>query len=116
MTSAHYTNERGDREYIVKQIGYGNVIDRFLVDRKHRDGKEIHELSDTGIVTIYNSTSKKMVTRLIATPRQIRRYYEAIGEVAPKKLLAIAAKHEWLFYNRQNKRKDKGEHYDKHNE
>ena len=32
MISAHYTNERGDREYIIKEIGYGEVIAKFVVD------------------------------------------------------------------------------------
>ena len=102
MTSAHYTNERGDREYIIKnQIGYGEVIGKFVVDKGHRNGPEIHEVSDTGIVTIYNKRTRKMITRLIARPAQIHRYYEAVGETAPKNVLTAAANHARLgLFNR----------------
>ena len=104
MTSAHYTNERGDREYIIKEIGYGEVIAKFEVDKGHRNGPEIHEVSDTGIVTIFNKRTHKLITKLIARPAQIRRYYEAIGQTAPQKVLEIAEKHQRLgYYNRQKK-------------
>lgn len=102
MTSAHYTNERGDREYIVKSIGYGNIIDKFEVDKGHRNGPEIHEISDTGIITIYNKRTHKMITRLIARPGQIFRYYAKEGRKAPKDVMKLAEKHAKLgYFNRQ---------------
>lgn len=88
MTSKHYLTDRAARETIVNQIGMGKVIDKFVVDRHHRNGAEIHEITDTGIIIIYNQRTKKMITKLIARPGQIKRYYT--NGNAPKKLLEIA--------------------------
>ena len=92
MTSAHYTNERGDREYIIKEIGYGEVIAKFVVDKGHRNGPEIHEVSDTGIVTIFNKRTHKLITKLIARPAQILRYYKE-DEPKPTKVVELARVH-----------------------
>lgn len=111
MTSYHYTNERGDREYIVKSIGYGNIIDKFEVDKGHRNGPEIHEISDTGIITIYNKRTRKMITRLIARPGQIYRYYAQTGRKAPKDVMKLAEQHAKLgYFNRQEGENNNEEH------
>lgn len=76
MTSRHYTNDRQRREEIINTIvGQGTPVAAFLVDRGHRNGAEIHEITDTGIINIYNQRTHKLVTKLIARPGQIRRYY-----------------------------------------
>ncbi len=86
MKSRHYQNDRrGREERIKKNIGYGIVIARFLVDRGHANGAEIHELTDTAIINIYNERTHKLVTKLIARPGQIRRYYKDGN--APKEVL-----------------------------
>ena len=88
MTSKHYSTDRQTREEIIRQLGTGEVVDRFTVDRGHRNGPEIHELTTTGIINIYNKRTNKLVTKLIARPAQIKRYYEA-GK-APKELIKKA--------------------------
>lgn len=88
MTSKHYTNDRQNREQVINTIGIGKVVARFVVDRGHKKGAERHEITDTGIIVIYNNKTNKMITKLIARPGQIRRYYKE-GK-APKNLIEKA--------------------------
>lgn len=97
MNSTHYTTDRQRREAVIRQIGYGVVIKRVEVDRGHRNGLEIHTISDTGIITIYNKRSGKMITKLIARPGQLRRYFE--DDELPEELLALAIFHTRIGLN-----------------
>ena len=107
MTSKHYREDRQRREEIIEKIGMGEVVDRFTVDRGHRNGAEIHEIRSTGIIVIYNERTGKMITKLIARVGQIKRYYEA-GK-APKKLIEKAVdntvKNCYNLYQKERKRK-----------
>ena len=96
MKSKHWEEERQERAKLIEEIGKGKVIKAYRVDRHHKNGTEIHTISTTGIVTIYNEATKKMITQLIARPGQIQRYFH--GE-APKELVEIAIKHQRLGYN-----------------
>lgn len=97
MTSLHFTRDRQDRETLIKEIGSGKVVKRVVVDRGHRNGPEIHEVTDNAIVNIYNQRTGKLITKLIARPNQIRRYYEE-GK-APKEILDKAYNHMKKGYN-----------------
>lgn len=94
----HYAKERRYREAIIKEIGYGHIVKVVILDRGHRNGAEVHKVSDTGIISIYNLNSGKLITKLIARPGQIKRYFEN-GD-APVELLTIARHHTELGYNR----------------
>lgn len=88
-TSEHYTQDRATREWIIREkIGYGKEVAEFVVDRGHRNGAEVHRITNTGIINIYNKRSGKLVTKLIARPGQIRRYYP--NGNAPKELIEKA--------------------------
>jgi hypothetical protein len=97
-TSKHYLSDREKRENLIKKIGYGKVIKTVVVDRNHKNGPEIHEISDTGIITIFNQRSHKLITKLIARPNQIKRYFSE-NEVIPTKVLQLAKVHQNLAYN-----------------
>ena len=97
MTSAHYTYERQQREQIIEMIGYGVAIKSVIVDRGHHNGPEIHTISSTGIITIQNQYTKKVVTKLIARPGQIARYYT--NEQPPRWLIDLAREHLKKSYN-----------------
>ncbi len=87
--SRHYKAERNDRENCIKRyIGYGNVVAKFIVDHGHPKGPEVHKITDTGIILVYNKKSYRLITKLIARPGQIKRYYEN-GD-APQELLDVA--------------------------
>ena len=76
MTSKHWEEDRIGRNATIALIGEGKVIDRFEVDRGHRNGPEIHSITDKAVIIITNKASGKLITKLIARPGQIRRYYE----------------------------------------
>lgn len=100
MTSKHYNSERISREYLIDfGIGLGHVVNDFVINRGHKDGPEIHILTSTGIIIVENYYTKKVITKLIARPQQIQRYYKNIGEKAPVWLLMIAKQHNALGYN-----------------
>lgn len=97
-TSRHWTDERAAREAAIKAIGMGKVIKSVTIDKGHVSGPELHELSTTGIITIYNARTHKLVTKLIARPGQVQRYYTD-GEVAPRWLINIARDHQKMALN-----------------
>lgn len=97
MTSKHYMTDRQKRETIIEMIGKGTEVKRVVLDKGHKNGAEIHVISSTGIVTIYNQRTKKLITKLIARPGQIRRYWK--NEEAPEELIQIARQHQKMNYN-----------------
>ena len=103
MVSEHYKNQRDKREkFIEEHLGKGYAIDGFIVDKGHYKGAEVHSIYDNGIIVVHNLRSGKLVTKLLARPQQIKRYYEATGREHPdgyKELLELARQHESLGYN-----------------
>lgn len=97
MTSKHYMTDRQRREAIIEMIGKGTEVKRVVLDKGHKNGAEIHVISSTGIVTIYNQRTKKLITKLIARPGQIKRYWK--NEEAPEELIQIARQHQKMNYN-----------------
>lgn len=100
--SNHYVRSRHRREkFINRHInGDGNVVDEFVIDRKHKKGKELHKVTDTGLVIIYNFETGKLITKLIARPEQIQRYYKNIDKEPPMWLITLAQWHVSLNYNK----------------
>lgn len=103
MTSNHYDRRRYKRQRLINKYinGDGNVIDSFIVDKGHKDGAEIHSITDTGLIIIHNQNTGKLVTKLIARPEQIKRYYKGSEKHPPKWLLSLAEWHKSLGYNRR---------------
>ena len=97
MDSKHYMDERTERENLIKEIGEGTIIKSVRVDRGHWNGAEIHNITDTGIIIVQNERTKRIVTKLIARPGQIARYYEQ-GK-APRYLMQLAREHQARAYN-----------------
>ena len=96
-TCKHYMNDRQYREQLIKFLGQGKVIGTFYLDRGHWHGLERHELTDNGIIIIYNNTTGELLTKLIARPAQIKRYYPN-GDY-PRKVVQIAREHTEAGYN-----------------
>lgn len=77
----HTIMDRQTRYNVAKELiknENAELCDTFLIDRNHRNGKELHNVFSNGIVKIYNYDTYKLVTVLIAQPYQIRRYYERV--------------------------------------
>lgn len=103
MVSNHYKNQRSEREkFIEEHLGEGHIIDGFIVDKGHPNGAEVHSLTDNGVIIVHNLMSGKLVTKLLARPQQIKRYYEHTNRELPEeydKLLELAHLHNVLGYN-----------------
>ena len=100
----HYKNERYSREkFIDEHIGNdGYIIDGFVVDKGHPNGVEVHSITDKGIIIVHNYRTGKLVTKLLARPQQIKRYYEQTGRKHPPEyldILELAYQHQCLGYN-----------------
>lgn len=99
----HYNNERYKREkFINKYIGDGYIIDGFVVDNGHPNGVEVHSITENAIIIVNNYRTGKLVTKLLARPQQIKRYYEATGRRHPPEyehVLELAREHNILGYN-----------------
>lgn len=105
MVSKHYNDNRYAREKFIEERlgGDGKVIDSFIVDKGHKNGLERHDITDNGIIIIYNAQTHKLITKKIARPFQIKRYYQFTGRRYPKgyrRALALAETHKTLGYNK----------------
>jgi signal transduction histidine kinase len=90
--SLHYQNERTERErFIEENIGYGDEIYSFEYD--YNGAKQIHKITDTGLINVYDRDGGKLITRLVARPQQIKRLFNQHGEQAPRDLVRLADYH-----------------------
>ena len=64
--------------------------DAFWVDKKHKNGPEIHIVRKDATILIFNVHSKKLCTILFGRPGQILRYYDACRMVVPEYILEYA--------------------------
>lgn len=92
-TSSHYKRDRKGREQRIKMIGEGKTVKVTIGERDNRPIKYI--ISDTGIITIWSIENKRVITKIIATPKQIRTYWED----APENLIEIASYHKKMKWN-----------------
>lgn len=101
MVSKHYKKQRYNREQLINKCcnGDGKVIDEFIVDKGHKNGLERHCVTDTGMIIIYNNNTNLLVSKLIARPNQIKRYYYGTGKNPPMSLIRLAKWNESLGYN-----------------
>lgn len=98
MTSKHWREDRQRRSHIIAQIEMGQIIKEVTVDRGHKNGPEVHKVTSTGLVLVYNKRTGIMVTILIARPNQIKRYFNE--NEAPQKVINLAIEHTKAGYYR----------------
>lgn len=103
MVSRHYQRQRNKREkFIDEHFSDGYIVDEFIVDRNHPQGAERHCLTNNSVIIIYNLRTGKLVTKLLARPQQIKRYYEHSGKEPPleyEQMLRLAREHTIAGYN-----------------
>lgn len=103
MVTKHYNKQRYKREkFIDRYVGDGYIIDGFVVDKGHPNGIEVHSITDHAIIIVHNYRTGRLVTKLLARPQQIKRYYEATGREHPPEyddVLKLAFQHQCLGYN-----------------
>ena len=84
----------------ISSVGDGYPCAGFVVDRNHVNGLEEHIIYSNGVIVIRNHHTKKLVTFLVARPMQIKRYYDALGFIAPPRLLQLAHTHTMMGLHR----------------
>ena len=103
MVSRHYQCKRSRLEkFIDEHFGDGYIVDEFIIDRNHPQGVERHCLTNNGVIIIYNLQSGKLITKLLARPQQLKRYYERSGKAPPleyEQMLRLAREHNIAGYN-----------------
>lgn len=70
----HIENDRQNRINEIDEIG--NPVYSFVVETGHRNGPEIHTLTDKSLIFIQNQNTRRLVTFLFARPQQLKRYFE----------------------------------------
>lgn len=100
--STHYKSDREARQQVIKmKIGFAPILSVdgslciFKVDKGHKDGPEIHVITENAIINIYNQYSHKFITSLIARPAQLLRY----GANIPTTVIKKAEEHVRMGYN-----------------
>lgn len=76
----------------------------FIVDKGHKDGKELHCVSKRGIIFILNETKyiqnqNGFITALIARPNQVKRLYRDVNLSCPKEILDICERNQEAGFN-----------------
>lgn len=88
----HFNNERlGRIEKVERELGLKGVcVAQFVVDKKHPNGNEVHQIHENGCVYIFNESSKRLITVLIPRPKQVFRYYDGSNGRPPRWLVEQA--------------------------
>lgn len=56
MVSNHYKIKRNSREEFINKYlgGDGRMVDGFVIDKGHRNGLEVHSVTENGVIIIHN--------------------------------------------------------------
>lgn len=57
-----------------------------IVDKGHKNGKEVHVIYNNGIIKVYNASTHKYITMLIAREAQIERYNVKLTQAMRNKI------------------------------
>lgn len=99
LTSHIQSAGRSHRKKYYEHLEKKRVVNIFWVDRGHKNGAELHVITEDSIILIFNEKTKKLCTVLIARPGQIERYYSAIHEETPTELIVRARLNKWIEEN-----------------
>lgn len=88
----------GNTQHVVNRSQRANIAQRLIskesakvykiavIDKGHKNGREIHVIYNNGIVKIYNANTCKYITVLIARETQIERYNIKLTQTMRKKI------------------------------
>jgi hypothetical protein len=105
VETRHFSTERLERRYLIEYVikDTNNVICTCVKDRGHKDGPERFELTDKGIIKVYNNITNRHVTDLVARPKQIvDRFgvsFRSLSIELQNEVLTLAREHQRLGYN-----------------
>lgn len=90
--TAHGTDRDERRNRALSHIQQTTRIEHcFLIDKGHKDGKEIHCVTNDGIIFIlnqhkYESNVPSLITYFLARPNQVKRLYDELGYPMSKRM------------------------------
>ena len=93
MNTFHFSVERGYRETLVENLGgAGRVVLTNIIDRGHMKGPERYELTDKGIIIVYNNLTNRKITILFARVGQLySRFGDKFNSLSPNLQRTIKA-------------------------
>ena len=93
MNTFHLSVERGYRETLIENLGgAGRVVLTNVIDRGHKNGPERFELTDKGIIIVYNNLTNKKITILFARIGQLySRFGNKFNSLSPNLQRSIMA-------------------------
>ena len=94
--SRHYSTERAEREAVIRQIGDGEIIAEKQFNRGHKNGPEVYQVTTTGLIIVRNARTWRLVTKLIARPSQLDRWF---GDELPNSVYMEAWRHQEMGYH-----------------
>ena len=78
MNTKHFSTDNAYREMLINAIGgEGNVILTNVIDRGHKNGPERFELTDNGIIRVFNNITDRRITTVFARVGQL---YSRFGD------------------------------------
>ena len=92
--TSHAVN-RSKRLQIAERLIYeesAKVVKIAVVDKGHKNGNEIHVIFNNGIIKVYNASTHKFITVLIASVQQIERYKVKVTKTMRNKIKSHIAK------------------------
>lgn len=98
MYSDHVNKDRAERIALVDRIGWGDRLTSIVVNRGRKEGREILILTNNAIIEVRNERTLRLVTVLIARPKQLEQFFP--DEPVPEWLLWTARLHQRLGYNK----------------
>jgi hypothetical protein len=98
LQTTHCT-EKVMRFFVAQFLGPQHFIGWFWCNKGHKNGPEVHCVTNEGVIYIYNAKTYKLITCLIGRPEQVKRYFDATGLPVSRNVLERARQHEKLGYN-----------------
>ena len=97
LESRHWAEDRRERALCIKNIigGIGKPLFQKQVNTGHPNGPELHTITSNGIIVIHNAITGRLVTMLIARPKQLEKY----GFTIPEYVLRKAKHNQKMGYN-----------------
>ena len=94
--SRHVKRDRYKRMNKIKAIEQNEEIEivNSFMNVNEKNEKILYVISKKGIVYIYNFIKRLLITAIIATPRQIKKIYNACNIIPDNELLNICKEHE----------------------
>lgn len=95
-TSAHYHFERKERNELINRIGEGTVVYTTVVFDSKRGRNFRYEITDNAVLIVKAMDADVIITKMIARPSRIRRYWAEAPQELILKSVEYTRKGYWI--------------------